>query len=93
MAPFCTAAVFGTRGKEWAVVVPRSAVQALGERLVVYLPVKDEEGKFIQRDIRVGRPIGDAYALLAGLQVGDVVVTEDSFYLWAESLRNAGPSG
>ena len=84
--------VFTTRGKERAIVVPRAAVQALGERTVVYIPVKDEEGKFIQRQIRVGQPIGDGYTVLAGLQAGDVVVTEGSFFLRAESLRNS-PSG
>ncbi len=84
--------VFTTRGKERAVVVPRAAVQAIGERLVVYLPVKDEEGKFIQREIRVGPPIGDSYTVLSGLRPGEVVVTEGSFFLRAESLRNS-PSG
>jgi cobalt-zinc-cadmium efflux system membrane fusion protein len=84
--------VFTTRGKERAIVVPRAAVQALGERMVVYLPVKNEEGKFIQREIRVGQPIGDGYVVLAGLQTGDVVVTEGSFFLRAESLRNS-PQG
>jgi RND family efflux transporter MFP subunit len=84
--------VFTTRGGERVVIVPRSAVQALGERLVVYLPVKDEEGKFIQRQIRVGESAGDGYAVLAGLRPGEVVVTDGSFFLRAESLRNA-PSG
>ena len=84
--------VFTTRGKERAVVVPRAAVQAIGERAVVYLPVKDDEGKFIQREIRVGPPIGDNYTVLSGLRPGDVVVTEGSFFLRAESLRNS-PSG
>lgn len=50
---------FTTRGKEQAIVVPRAAVQALGERMVVYLPVKDEEGKFVQREVRVGKPNRD----------------------------------
>jgi len=67
-------------------------VQALGERLVVYLPVKDEEGKFLQREIRVGALMGDSYAVLGGLQPGEIVVTEGSFFLRAESVRNA-PSG
>jgi RND family efflux transporter MFP subunit len=84
--------MFTTRGGERAVIVPRSAVQALGERWVVYLPAKDEEGKFIQRQIRVGEPTGDGYVVLAGLRPGEVVVTEGSFFLRAESLRNA-PSG
>jgi hypothetical protein len=30
------------------VVVPRAAVQSIGERTVLYLPVKDEEGKFVR---------------------------------------------
>ena len=64
-------------------------VQLLGERMVVYLPVKDEEGKFIQRQILVGQPIGDRYTVLGGLEAGDVVVTEGSFFLRAESLRNS----
>jgi hypothetical protein len=36
--------------------------------------------------------MGDGYVLLAGLRPGEVVVTEGSFFLRAESLRNA-PSG
>ena len=84
--------VFTTRGGNRAVVVPRAAVQALGERFVVYLPVKDEEGKFIQRQVRVGEPVDGGYVILAGLRPGEVVVTEGSFFLRAESLRNS-PSG
>ena len=80
---------FTTPGKNRVLVVPRTAVQALGERLVVYLPVKDEEGKFLQREIRVGALMGDSYAVLSGLQPGEIVVTEGSFFLRAESVRNA----
>ena len=43
-----------------AVVVPRAAVQAIGDRHVVYIPVKGEEGKFVQRvsawELRSARP-------------------------------------
>jgi membrane fusion protein, heavy metal efflux system len=80
---------FTTRGAERVVVVPRSAVQSIGERSVVYLPVKDEEGKFVQRQVRLGQLMGDSYTVLAGLRPGEVVVTEGSFFLRAESLRNA----
>src|SRR5712692_4219998 len=75
-----------------ALGVPRSAVQAVGDRQVVFVPVEGEEGKFIQRQIRVGEPIGDNYPVLAGLRPGDVVVTEGSFFLRAESLRNSPSS-
>jgi cobalt-zinc-cadmium efflux system membrane fusion protein len=84
---------FVTRTGERRLVVPRSAVQTLGDRQVVFIPVKDEEGKFIQRTVRLGEPVGDAgHAVLSGLTPGDVVVTEGSFFLRAESLRN-NPSG
>ncbi len=83
---------FTTRAAERVVVVPRSAVQSIGERSIVYLPVKDEEGKFVQRQVRLGQLTGDAYTVLGGLRLGEVVVTEGSFFLRAESLRNA-PSG
>jgi cobalt-zinc-cadmium efflux system membrane fusion protein len=83
---------FTTRSGERVVVVPRAAVQTIGERHVVFVPAQDEEGKFIQRPVRVGRLVGDAYAILDGLQPGELVVTEGSFFLRAESLRNAPAS-
>ncbi|MGH7359736.1 MAG: efflux RND transporter periplasmic adaptor subunit, partial [Candidatus Rokuibacteriota bacterium] len=42
---------FTTRGGARTLVVPRSAVQVLGERHVVYLPAKGDEGKFVQRRV------------------------------------------
>ena len=84
--------LFTTRVAERAVVVPRVAVQTLGERQVVFIPVKDEPGKFIQRSVRIGRLEGDVYTVTSGLRAGEEVVTEGSFFLRAESLRNA-PSG
>jgi cobalt-zinc-cadmium efflux system membrane fusion protein len=80
---------FTTRGDERRVLVPRVAVQTLGGRQVVFLPSRDEEGKFIQRSIRIGELAGDSYTVLDGLKSGDVVVTEGSFFLRAESMRNA----
>jgi multidrug efflux pump subunit AcrA (membrane-fusion protein) len=58
----------------------------------VYLPVKDEEGKFVQRRVRLGQLAGDAYTVLDGLRPREVVVTEGSFFQRAENLRTA-PSG
>ena len=75
-----------------AVVVPRSAVQAIGDRQVVFVPVQGEDGKFIQRQVRLGPLIGDSYTVSSGLRAGDTVVTEGSFFLRAEALRNT-PSG
>lgn len=82
---------FSTPGKS-AVVVPRSAVQAIGDRHVVFVAAEGEDGKFIQRQVRLGSPVGDSYTVLSGLRRGDRVVTEGSFFLRAEALRNT-PSG
>jgi cobalt-zinc-cadmium efflux system membrane fusion protein len=75
-----------------AVVVPRSAVQTIGNRQVVFVPAEGEEGKFIQRQVRLGPPMGDNYTVLSGLKLGEPIVTEGSFFLRAEVLRNA-PGG
>jgi RND family efflux transporter MFP subunit len=83
---------FTTRGGERVVVVPRAAVQTIGDRHVVFVPAKDEEGKFIQRTVRIGPLVGESYTILGGLKPGEVVVTEGSFFLRAESLRTS-PSG
>jgi multidrug efflux pump subunit AcrA (membrane-fusion protein) len=59
---------------------------------VVFVAVPDEEGRFVQRTVKLGSLVGESYTVLGGLQRGEVVVTEGSFFLRAESLRNA-PSG
>jgi cobalt-zinc-cadmium efflux system membrane fusion protein len=84
--------VFSTASGAPVVVVPRAAVQTIGGRQVVFVAVPDEEGKFVQRTVKLGPLAGEAYTVLQGLQLGEVVVTEGSFFLRAESLRNA-PSG
>jgi cobalt-zinc-cadmium efflux system membrane fusion protein len=83
---------FTTPTGERVVVVPRTAVQTIGDGHVVFVPAEDEEGKFTQRPVQVGRLIGGSYTILDGLQPGEVVVTEGSFFLRAESLRSS-PSG
>jgi cobalt-zinc-cadmium efflux system membrane fusion protein len=84
--------VFSTVSGAPVVVVPRAAVQTVGGRQVVFVAVPDEEGRFIQRPVTLGALVGGSYPVLQGLQRGEVVVTEGSFFLRAESLRNA-PSG
>jgi cobalt-zinc-cadmium efflux system membrane fusion protein len=83
---------FSTAGGERAVLVPKAAVQAVGDRQVVFVPARDGDAKFIQRTVRLGPLVGEHYVVLSGLSPGDVVVTEGSFLLRAESARNA-PSG
>jgi len=83
---------FMTPGSERTVVIPRGAVQTIGERQVVFVPAPDEEGKFLPRPVQVGPLRGDLVTVRSGVQPGEVVVTEGSFFLRAEMLRNAPAS-
>jgi RND family efflux transporter MFP subunit len=80
---------FSTPSRERVVAVPRAAVQTIGGRHVVFVAVPDEEGKFLQRRVELGPLAGESYPVRQGLQPGEVVVTEGSFFLRAESVRNA----
>jgi RND family efflux transporter MFP subunit len=81
--------VFSTARRAAVVVVPRAAVQTIGGRQVVFVAVPDEEGRFVQRTVVLGPLAGESYPVLQGLQPGEVVVTEGSFFLRAERVRNA----
>jgi plastocyanin len=67
--------------------VPRSAVQNVGDRTVVYLANPREPGKFIEREVRLGQASGEQVEVVAGIQPGDSVVTEGSFFVRAERER------
>jgi cobalt-zinc-cadmium efflux system membrane fusion protein len=78
--------------------VPRSAVQNVGDRTVVYLANPKEPGKFVEREVRLGQSSAEQVEVVSGLQPGDVVVTKGSFFVRAERERlglrpaAAGPS-
>ena len=78
---------FETGAGERTTVVPRSAVQLIGERSVIYVPAEGEEGKFIERVVKLGPPAGEFVPVLEGLKPGDKVVTDGSFFLRAEAAR------
>lgn len=78
---------FQTGAGQRMTVVPRAAVQSVGERTVVYVPVEGEEGKFTERPVKLGQPAGDIVQVLEGLKPGEKVVTEGSFFLRAEATR------
>jgi RND family efflux transporter MFP subunit len=67
-------------------LVPRSAVQSIGSRTVVYVAT-DEEGRFVEKRVTLGAPVGDAVQVLDGVEPGEKVVTEGSFFLRAEAAR------
>jgi RND family efflux transporter MFP subunit len=67
--------------------VPEAAVQSIGDRQFVFLPIKDNEGSFAMRVVRLGPVANGYYAVLEGLKPNDEVVTEGSFILKAEGVR------
>ena len=49
-----------------------------------------EEGKFTERPVKLGPPMGDAIQVVEGLKPGEKVVTDGSFLLRAEAARTRG---
>jgi multidrug efflux pump subunit AcrA (membrane-fusion protein) len=78
---------FETGSNQRIAVVPQSAVQAVGERTVVYMPVEGEEGKFTERPVKLGPSRGDLVQVVEGLRPGEKVVTNGSFFLRSEAAR------
>jgi len=68
-------------------VVPEAAVQSIGERHFVFLPVKNNGGSFVLREVRLGPAAEGHYSVLEGLRLQEEVVTDGSFILKAESVR------
>lgn len=68
-------------------LVPRAAVQHIGDRTVVYLASPDAPGHFVEREVNLGARSGQQVEVIAGLQPGDLVVTAGSFALRAERER------
>jgi RND family efflux transporter MFP subunit len=69
------------------IVVPEAAVQSIGERQYVFVPVPKSEGSFAVRQVRLGPAANGHYPVLGGLKSGDVVATDGSFILKAEAIR------
>lgn len=65
-------------------VIPRSAVQTVGDRQVVYLANPKEPGRFTEREVSLGPATGEGLEVLSGLKAGDSVVTEGTFFIRAE---------
>jgi cobalt-zinc-cadmium efflux system membrane fusion protein len=67
--------------------VPKSAVQNVADRQVVYVAVPGEPAKFLEREVRLGRSSGDVVEIVSGLNARDSVVSKGSFFLRAEAER------
>ena len=71
-----------------ATVIPRTAVQSVGDRSVVYVAATGDEPRFIERQVTLGAPVGDVVQVLSGLKPGERIVTEGSFFVRAEAARS-----
>jgi membrane fusion protein, heavy metal efflux system len=70
-----------------AVGVPRSAVQVVGNRSVVYVANPAQPGQFVERGVETGSAAGDVIEILNGVSPGELVVTKGSFAVRAEAAR------
>jgi membrane fusion protein, heavy metal efflux system len=76
-----------TRAPGQAVMIPRSAVQTVGDRQVVYVANASEPGKFVEREVRLGEAAGEQVEVVSGVKPGDRVVSKGSFFVRAERER------
>jgi len=67
-------------------VVPKSAVQSIGNQQVVFLTT-DKPNEFVIRAVRLGSESNGFYPVVEGLNAGDRIVTDGSFLLRAERLK------
>ena len=71
--------------EQTVVAVPREAVQQVGERTIVF--VVRSPRRFESRAVKTGESSKDYVEIKAGLVEGDEVVTEGSYALKSEALR------
>jgi cobalt-zinc-cadmium efflux system membrane fusion protein len=85
-------ALVGEPSPRRGVFVPRGAVHVVGSDSVVYL-ADTQPGRFIERKVEVNEASGDQVLVVSGLQPGDSVVVEGSFFVRAalERLRGGQP--
>ncbi len=67
-------------------MIPSSAVQNMNDKQVVFVAT-DKPEVFIVRSVRLGKENNGQFTVLEGLNVGDRIVTEGSFLLRAELLK------
>ena len=69
-----------------APVVPASAVQSMSNQKIVFAAT-DKPNVFVLKTVRLGAETGGGYVVLEGITVGEKVVTDGSFLLRAELMK------
>jgi len=67
--------------------LPRTAVQNVDTRTVVYLVDPVQAGRFIEREVHLGESSGTDVEVVSGVKPGDTVVSAGSFFVRAERER------
>lgn len=79
--------LFGSATGATAPVVPKQALQLIGATSVVFVPAEGEPGRFLQRAVKTGEETSSGFRVLEGLKPGETVVTDGSFLIRAEAIR------
>lgn len=77
--------------EESVLAVPRAAVQQVGSRTVVF--VAQGPTRFELREVKMGESSTDYVEIKGGVQEGEKVVTQGSYALKSETLREQMPMG
>jgi cobalt-zinc-cadmium efflux system membrane fusion protein len=81
---FATVAL-GVGSRSMALAVPRSAIIEDGDRRLLY--VEEEEGKYEEKVVELGRMQADLVEVISGLDRGSRVVTKGAFVLKSEKAK------
>lgn len=73
-----------------ALLVPKAAVQIVGNRSVVYVASQGDPTRFVERDVHVESSSDDRVAVLSGLESTERIVTDGVFFVRAEAERLRG---
>lgn len=73
-------------GEKTMPAVPKAAVQSIGTQQFVFIPT-EKSSEFLMRAILIGMESNGFYPVEQGLQTGDRVVTDGSFLLRAEWMK------
>lgn len=74
-------------------IVPKSAVMWTGERSIVYVKTKVNNGlHFIMREVELGASLGDAYVIVEGLKEGEEIAVNGTFSIDAAAQLAGKPS-
>lgn len=74
---------------ESTTLVPTAAVQRVGDRWCVFVPLPGDASRFAIRPIGRGRDFGADVEVLSGLSPGDTIIVDGAFLLRAEADKRS----